>query len=483
LAGKRVARREHVEKSGLNRDWLSGLTYPYTLHKRRPGAARVASPAGCEVRSFLVRLLNLTPDVSAAANFGLACCCSRASKSCRLALLCIVPLPLRPLAADLFYVLPAPPNLRFFAARNFLPNPVFSAPVAGKIWASRSFSPLPSDDPEPQLCQPCRLSPSCIRQKRLPTADSMVNYAPWSIYSSTAACSPSPAAWVCFWQISLEAFVETASADAGDPGAYAHCQAAAAGLQTTLSCWPAQAHSGKCAVATRNGGLHLETGLLKTRPYNGESGRPDHPSAPAKSAQRFFFCAPSQASGGDATLLLLDDIYTTGATARACSRVLKNAGARSVPGGNRCSRATRRRRFLGSWFPRKQAGELNVTEDQDCLWEKPMIHARKPKGNAPGPVRCLTNPLSLMRAGRGNGFSSAYTMQKPVLVLNASYEPIKHLAAPGGPLILVSQRRGQRRRKSKGAILHAAFVVHSHAFGNPPARISPYSASDAGSFP
>jgi adenine/guanine phosphoribosyltransferase-like PRPP-binding protein len=27
---------------------------------------------------------------------------------------------------------------------------------------------------------------------------------------------------------------------------------------------------------------------------------------------------------------LIDDIYTTGATARACSRVLRNAGARSV---------------------------------------------------------------------------------------------------------------------------------------------------------
>jgi adenine/guanine phosphoribosyltransferase-like PRPP-binding protein len=29
-------------------------------------------------------------------------------------------------------------------------------------------------------------------------------------------------------------------------------------------------------------------------------------------------------------VLLVDDIYTTGATARACSRVLINAGARSV---------------------------------------------------------------------------------------------------------------------------------------------------------
>ncbi|MGC2400791.1 MAG: ComF family protein [Acidobacteriaceae bacterium] len=42
----------------------------------------------------------------------------------------------------------------------------------------------------------------------------------------------------------------------------------------------------------------------------------------------FFAPAPARLEGRD--VLLLDDVYTTGTTARACSRVLKNAGARSV---------------------------------------------------------------------------------------------------------------------------------------------------------
>jgi ComF family protein len=42
----------------------------------------------------------------------------------------------------------------------------------------------------------------------------------------------------------------------------------------------------------------------------------------------FFVSAPARVAERD--VLLIDDIYTTGATARACSRVLKNAGAASV---------------------------------------------------------------------------------------------------------------------------------------------------------
>jgi ComF family protein len=42
----------------------------------------------------------------------------------------------------------------------------------------------------------------------------------------------------------------------------------------------------------------------------------------------FFVPAPSQVRGRD--VLLIDDIYTTGATARACSQVLKRAGANTV---------------------------------------------------------------------------------------------------------------------------------------------------------
>ena len=54
---------------------------------------------------------------------------------------------------------------------------------------------------------------------------------------------------------------------------------------------------------------------------------------------------------------------------------------------------------------------------------KAMIHARKPKASAQG--RALPRePADPHERWPGQRVSSAYTMQKPVLVLNASYEPI-----------------------------------------------------------
>ena len=54
---------------------------------------------------------------------------------------------------------------------------------------------------------------------------------------------------------------------------------------------------------------------------------------------------------------------------------------------------------------------------------KAMIHARKPKASAQ--ARALAHEASEPHEGwPGQRVSSAYTMQKPVLVLNASYEPI-----------------------------------------------------------
>jgi ComF family protein len=58
----------------------------------------------------------------------------------------------------------------------------------------------------------------------------------------------------------------------------------------------------------------------------------------------FFSPQPAQIAGRD--VLLLDDIYTTGTTARACSRVLQNAGARSV---RVATVARAQRHMVASW--------------------------------------------------------------------------------------------------------------------------------------
>ena len=73
----------------------------------------------------------------------------------------------------------------------------------------------------------------------------------------------------------------------------------------------------------------------------GESGRPDDRQAPENLRGAFFVPEPSSLKGKH--VLLVDDIYTTGATARACSQVLLRAGAASVtsdssPGATRGSR-------------------------------------------------------------------------------------------------------------------------------------------------
>jgi ComF family protein len=74
--------------------------------------------------------------------------------------------------------------------------------------------------------------------------------------------------------------------------------------------------------------LHLETGLLKrVRGTVSQAGLTTHQRR-QNLRGAFFAPYPERLTGRD--VLLIDDIYTTGATARACSRVVKNAGARSV---------------------------------------------------------------------------------------------------------------------------------------------------------
>ena len=74
--------------------------------------------------------------------------------------------------------------------------------------------------------------------------------------------------------------------------------------------------------------LQLETSLLKrVRVTVSQSGLTTHQR---RQNLRGAFFAPRTAALAGQDVLLIDDIYTSGATARACSRVLRNAGARSV---------------------------------------------------------------------------------------------------------------------------------------------------------
>jgi ComF family protein len=74
--------------------------------------------------------------------------------------------------------------------------------------------------------------------------------------------------------------------------------------------------------------LHLETGLLKrVRVTVSQAGLT---AQQRRQNLRGAFFAPHPARLAGRDVLLIDDIYTTGATARACSRVLMNGGAASV---------------------------------------------------------------------------------------------------------------------------------------------------------
>ncbi len=92
--------------------------------------------------------------------------------------------------------------------------------------------------------------------------------------------------------------------------------------------------------------LHLETNLLqRMRVTVSQAGLTTHQRR--KNLRGAFF-APRPARLAGKHVLLIDDIYTSGATARACSRVLRNAGAASV---RVATVARAQREGVASWDP------------------------------------------------------------------------------------------------------------------------------------
>ena len=90
---------------------------------------------------------------------------------------------------------------------------------------------------------------------------------------------------------------------------------------------------------------------------------------------------------------------------------------------------------------------------------KAMIHSRKPKAAAQARALPYDNRHDSPEPHEGwpgQRVSSAYTMQKPVLVLNASYEPI-NICGARRALILVLKGVA-KTEEEQGAILHAALL-------------------------
>ena len=81
---------------------------------------------------------------------------------------------------------------------------------------------------------------------------------------------------------------------------------------------------------SRNTGLPLETGLLR-RTRNTPPLHSLAPRARQKVVKGAFALAPeAKAKIAGKTVILIDDIWTTGATASACARMLKSGGATRV---------------------------------------------------------------------------------------------------------------------------------------------------------
>lgn len=84
----------------------------------------------------------------------------------------------------------------------------------------------------------------------------------------------------------------------------------------------------------------------------------------------FFVSAPEKVKG--APVLLIDDIYTTGATARACAQALRKAGAASVHVAT-VARAQRLERIQPQGMP---AAEVPMHEDV-AFWDAELVPAAR----------------------------------------------------------------------------------------------------------
>ncbi len=170
-------------------------------------------------------------------------------------------------------------------------------------------------------------------------------------------------------------------------------------------------------------------------------------------------------------VLLIDDIFTTGATARAAAQALLQAGAASVwvatlaragcaPGSPPLTSVhLAMRKWTSAGWPGmrrqqtcKQKACIHRTtnhlfdEGKRMSLGKAMIHARKQKSIARAAACAGDHALAQSHSAR-------HILQMPVLVLNASYEPI-NICGARRALVLVLKGIA-RTEEEHGLILHA----------------------------
>ncbi len=165
-------------------------------------------------------------------------------------------------------------------------------------------------------------------------------------------------------------------------------------------------------------------------------------------------------------VLLIDDIFTTGATARAAAQALVRAGAASVwvatLARSRTINPFRRGALIGDaannkGLPGKSPGAdyetasfifiarptIFLTRGKEMSLGKAMIHARKQKSIA----------KAAAYSGDYAAVQPSHMLQMPVLVLNASYEPI-NICGASRALVLVLKGIA-RTEEEHGLMLHA----------------------------
>jgi ComF family protein len=115
-------------------------------------------------------------------------------------------------------------------------------------------------------------------------------------------------------------------------------------------------------------GLRVAAGVLeRRRATESQAGLTPHQRR-ANLRGAFFVSAPEKVKGAD--VLLIDDIYTTGATARACAQALRKAGAASVHVAT-VARAQRQERISPPAMP---VAEAPMHEDV-AFWDAGLVPA------------------------------------------------------------------------------------------------------------